>query len=81
MTSENYIPFCCCCSFTKLCLTLVDPWTAACQTFLSFTISWSLPKLLFIESVMPSNHLILCRSRLLPLSIFPVIKVFSIHPK
>ena len=37
------------------------PWTAACQTSLSFTISQSLLKLMFVESVMPSNHLILCR--------------------
>ena len=37
------------------------PWTAACQASLSFTISWNLLKLMFIESVMPFNHLILCR--------------------
>ena len=54
----------------------VTPWTAACQPSLSFTISQSLFKLISIESVMPSNHLILCRS-LLPLpSIFPRIRVF-----
>ena len=53
------------------------PWTAAHQASLSFTISWSLLKLMFIESVMPSNHLILCRP-LLPLSsVFPSIRVFS----
>ena len=52
------------------------PWTAACQAFLFFTISWSLFKLMSIESVMPSNHLILCRPLLL-LSIFPTIRVFS----
>ena len=53
------------------------PWTAACQASLCFTISWSLPKLMSIESVMPSNHLILyCPLLLLP-SIFPSIKVFS----
>ena len=51
--------------------------TAACQTFLSFTISWSFLKLRSIESVMPSNHLILCCSLLLPPSIFPSIRVFS----
>ena len=50
--------------------------TAACQASLSFTISWSLLKLMSIESVMPSNHLILCRPLLLP-SIFPSIMVFS----
>ena len=54
----------------------VIPWTAACQAFLSFTISWSLLKLMSIESVVPSNHLILCRPLLLPL-ILPSIKVFS----
>ena len=52
------------------------PWTAASQASLSITNSWSLPKLRSIESVMPSNHLILCRPILLPL-IFPSIRVFS----
>ena len=52
------------------------PWAAACQASLSFTTSWSLPKLMSIESVMPSNHLILCHP-LLPPSIFPGIRVFS----
>ena len=51
-------------------------WTTACQASLSFTISQSLLKLMSIETVMPSNHLILCRP-LLPLSIFPSIRVFS----
>ena len=51
--------------------------TAACQAFLSFTIFWSLLKLMSIESVMPSNHLILCRPLLLLPSIFPSIEVFS----
>ena len=52
------------------------PWTAACQTFLSFTVSHSLLKLMSIESVIPSNHLILC-TLFLPLpSMFPSIKVF-----
>ena len=55
----------------------VTPQTAACQSFMSFTISQSLLKLIFIESVMPSNHLILCRPLLLLLSIFPSIRVFS----
>ena len=50
-------------------------WTAACQTSLSFTISWSLLKLMSIRSVMPSNHLVLCHP-LLPL-IFPSIRFFS----
>ena len=53
------------------------PWTAACQASLSITISWSLLKLMSIELVMPSNHLILCRPFLLPSSIFPSISVFS----
>ena len=54
------------------------PWTAAGQTSLSFTISWSLLKLMSIEAVMPSNHLILCHP-LLPLpSVFLSIRVFSI---
>ena len=52
------------------------PWTATCQASLSFTISQSLLKLMSIESVMPSNHLILCRPLLLP-STFPSIRVFS----
>ena len=49
----------------------VTPWTAAHQAFLSFTIPWSLLKLISIESVMPSNHLILCHTLLLLSSIFP----------
>ena len=53
------------------------PWTAACQASLSITISQSLLKLMSIESVMPSNHLILCRPLLLLPSIFPNIRVFS----
>ena len=53
------------------------PWTAACQASLSFTISWSLLKLMFIESVLSSDHLILCLPLLLTPSIFPSIKVFS----
>ena len=53
------------------------PWTAARQAFLFITNSWSLLKLMFIELVMPSNHLILCCPLLLPPSIFPSIRVFS----
>ena len=52
-------------------------WTAACQAFLSITNSWSLLRLMSIESVMPSSHLILCHPRLLLPSIFPSIRVFS----
>ena len=54
----------------------VTPWTAARQASLSFTISWSLLKSMSIESVMPSNRLILCHPLLLP-SIFLSIRVFS----
>ena len=53
------------------------PWTTAHQASLSITNFQSLPKLISIESVMPSNHLILCCSLLLPPSIFPSIRVFS----
>ena len=53
------------------------PWTAARQASLSFTVSWSLLKLMFIESMMPSNHLILYHPLLLLPSIFPSIRVFS----
>ena len=53
------------------------PWTTTLRASLSFTISQSLLKLMSIESVMPSNHLILCHPLLLPPSIFPSIKVFS----
>ena len=55
----------------------VTPWTAACQASLSSTVSQSLLKLLSIELMMPSNHLILCRPLLLLPSIFPSIRVFS----
>ena len=58
----------------------VTSWTAAHQASLSITNSWSLLKLMSIESVMPSNHLILCRPLLLPPSIFPIIRVFSNEP-
>ena len=55
----------------------VTPWTAACQVSLSVTNSQSLLKLMSIESVKPSNHLIFCHPLLLPPSIFPSIRVFS----
>ena len=54
-----------------------SPWTAACQASLSITNSQSLLKLMSIGSVMPSNHLIFCHPLLLPLWIFPSIRVFS----
>ena len=53
------------------------PWTAVCQAFLSYTISRSLLRFVFIESVMLSNHLILCFPLILLPSIFPSIRVFS----
>ena len=66
-------------SVTQLCLILCDPMnrTAACQASLSITDSQSPPKCMSIESMMPSNHLILCHPRLLLPSIFPSIRVFS----
>ena len=52
-------------------------WNAACQASLSITNSWSLLKLMFVESVIPSNHLILCHPLLLLPSIFPSIRIVS----
>ena len=60
------------------CIPFAIQWTAALQTSLSVTNSWSLLKLISIESVMPSNHLILCRPLLLLPSIFPSSWVFLI---
>ena len=56
---------------------LATPWTASHQASLSITNSWSPPKPMSIESMMPSGHLILCRPLLLPPLIFPSIRVFS----
>ena len=67
----------CSCSVSQSCLTLGNPWTAAHQASLSFSVSWNLLKLMSIESVMPSNHLILRRTLLLLPSIFLSIRVFS----
>ena len=64
-------------SVTQSCPTLWDPWTAARWASLSITNSQSLLKLMSIESVMPSNQLILCHPLLFPLLIFPSIRVFS----
>ena len=58
-------------------LLFLIPWTAACQVSLSITNSWRPSKPISIESVMPSNHLILCHPLLLLPSIFPSIRVFS----
>ena len=68
-----------CCSVQSLSLVqlFATPWTAARQASLSITNSWSLLKLMSIESVIPSNHLTLCCSLLLLPSIFPSIRVFS----
>ena len=63
-------------SVTQSCPTLCTPWTAACQASMFITNSQSLLKLMSIELVMPSNHLILSHSFLLLLSIFPSIRVF-----
>ena len=64
-----------CCSVAQLCL-FATSWTTTYQISLSFTISWSLPKLMSIKSVMPSSHFILCHPLLLLPSIFPRIHVF-----
>ena len=64
-------------SVTKCVQLFVTPWTATCQASQSFTISRSLLKLMSIESVMPSNHIICCL--LLMPSIFPSLRVFSIE--
>ena len=69
-------PFCCC-SVTESCPLFVTPRTAAYQAFLSFTISQSLLRLMSIESMMPSSHLILCYLFLLLPSVFPSIRIFS----
>ena len=62
----------CCCSVAKLCLALYDPLDyIAHQVYLSFTMSQSLLKLMSFESVMPSNHLILCCSLFLLPLVFP----------
>ena len=73
-----HFSFLCCCSVTESCLS-VTPRPAAHQASLSFTISWSLLKLMSIESVMPSNHFILCCPLLLLPSVFPSIRVFSLQ--
>ena len=69
----------CCCSVAQSCLTLCDPmgYSTACQASLSFTISQNLLKLVPIESVIPSIHLILCHPLLLWPSIFPSISILS----
>ena len=66
----------CCCSVAQPCLTLCDPMDCSTPGLLSSTNSQSLLKLMSIESVMPSNNLILCHSLRLP-SVFPSMRVFS----
>ena len=74
----HYQACCCsCCLVNKVLSDSSTPWTVAHQASLSFTVSQSLLKLMSIESVMPSNHLILCCPLLLLPSIFPSIRVFS----
>ena len=68
---------CCCYSVTKSCPTLMTPWTAACQAPLSSTVCQSWLQFMFIESVILSNHLMLCHPLLLLPSIFLSIKVIS----
>ena len=64
-------------SVTQSCPTLCNPWTAACQVSLSITSSQSLLKLMSIQSVMQSSHLMFCHPLLLQPSIFPSMRVFS----
>ena len=68
---------CCCCSVLQLCLTLYNPWAAVQQASMSITIFQSLFKLMSIETMMPSSHLILCCPLLHLPSLFPRIRVFS----
>ena len=75
-TIFNYIQFSSVQSLSRVCL-FANLWIAARQTSLSITNSQRLPKLMSIESVMPSNHLILCRPLLLLPPILPSIRVFS----
>ena len=72
--------FCCCCCSVRSpshVRVFAIPWTEARQASLSITNPWRLLKLMFMESVMQSNHLILCHTLLLSPSIFPSIRVFS----
>ena len=69
---------CCCCLFAKSCPTLCNPMDYSTSTSLSFTISWSLLKLMSIESVMPSNHYTLCHPISSCLQSFPATGSFPI---
>ena len=79
---NSFFPLASVCDFSSVqslsrVLLFATPWTTACQAPLPTTSTQSLPKPMFIELMMPSNHLILCRPLLLPPSIFPSIRVFS----
>ena len=74
--AKYYKDCCCCCLLTQLRLTLCNPMDCSTSGFPVLTISQSLLKLMSIESMMPSNHLILCHPLLLP-SVFPRIRIFS----
>ena len=76
LTSINIVQFSSVQSLSHVPL-FATPWTAAQQASLSITNSWNAPKAMSIESVMPSNHLILCHPLLLLPSVFPSIRVFS----
>ena len=82
ISQTDYFSFCIWLHFNSIqslsrILLFATPWTAACQTSLSITNCWSLPKPMSIESVMPSNHLIFCHPLLLLSPIPPSIRVFS----
>jgi len=68
----------CCCSIDKSCPTLCDPMDCSILAFLSFTVSWSWLKFISIESVILSNHLILCYSLLPSLQSFPLLGSFPV---
>ena len=72
-----FLFFVVCCSAAQSCRFSATPWSAAYQASLFFTISWSLLKLMSIESVMPSNRLILCCPLLLMPWIFPSMSLFQ----
>ena len=67
----------CCCWAVRLCLTVCDPWTAARQSPLPSTVYQSLLKFMFTESLIRSNHLIVCHPLLFLPSVFPSIRIFS----
>ena len=76
---ELFLPslFCCCVQSLSCVQLFANPWTAALQASLSSTVSWSLLKLMSIELVLLSNHLILCLPLFLLPSVFPSVRVFS----